>query len=91
MSLYNSPNLPDNCSQKILHIIYRTTLIGGATTLVTRCGVLSWLKEVLTSSRHTDKELLSCLKYKVQKLCDTEKVAVWSNGNIRLDNQGGSI
>lgn len=80
MSLAGSPCTSRACSEQVIHLLYRCALIGGATTLVTRCGVICWIKEK-KASKACNELLLKALDSKVREMCDPRRADSWSDGH----------
>ena len=74
---------PRSAYEKMIDILYRTALIdGGATTLITRFGIIAWI----TSQRLVNPKadvLLSVLEMKIRSACDAQRVYDWSHGGIQ--------
>ena len=69
----------------VLRLIGRVALVeGGATTLVTRAGVLAWLDVVVTSGWVDDaaKAVVAAIREAVLQRCDRARVAEWSSGTL---------
>jgi len=72
----------------ILRILARTVVVGGATTLVTRTGVLAWLKVVKGmkwAGVGQGDEVLQGLERYILELCDGERVGEWSAGGLKVN------
>lgn len=68
----------------VLRIVARIVAVGGATTLITRTGVLGWLGEVKSMS-WVGKEgvtFLECLEKVIVEKSDKVRVGEWSGGTI---------
>ena len=81
MSMATSPSVSLRCSEKILHLLYRCTFVDGSTTLITRCGVLSWIR-VQVSLSGGRREQLKLLAGRLHETCDMDRVTEWSGGTI---------
>ncbi|KAF3935554.1 hypothetical protein ABW19_dt0202635 [Dactylella cylindrospora] len=74
--------------KKILDVLWNTAGVeGGATTLITRTGVVSWVKMmVLQTAKGAEGEeervMLKRLVGRVWEACDKEYVKEWGGGNI---------
>lgn len=79
LSYYVSPSCAASAKEKIVRLLLRAAAVGGSTTLVTRCGVVSWIQMRLESNdrRHG---LLRRLASRIWETCDQAKVAGWSSG-----------
>ncbi|KAJ4368078.1 hypothetical protein N0V83_006433 [Neocucurbitaria cava] len=78
---YGSRSCAASAKDKIVKLLLRATHVGGSTTLITRCGLISWIKMMLEGHdpRH---RALKTLAMRVYETCDQEKVAQWSSGTI---------
>lgn len=68
----------------VLRIVGRVVAVGGATTLITRTGILGWLAEVKSMS-WVGKEgvtFLTGLEKVIIERSDKERVGEWSGGTI---------
>lgn len=68
----------------VLRIVARIAAVGGATTLITRTGILAWLGEV-KSMNWVGKEgvvFLEGLEKVIVERADRERVGEWSGGTI---------
>ena len=82
-SLSASPFVPDAIVRKTITLFYRSLFVGGSTTLVTRCGVLSWIQARLEmGGQH--KIILKALSLKLASSLDKAKVARWSSGAMEI-------
>ncbi|KAI5287665.1 hypothetical protein KEM54_005835 [Ascosphaera aggregata] len=82
LSLYNSPLLTKSLRREILGLLFRALQIeGGATTLVTRAGVVSWIAAQV-SAGDVHKEVLKRLVLVLDGRCDKEWVKKWSGGQF---------
>ncbi|KAF1846825.1 uncharacterized protein K460DRAFT_386959 [Cucurbitaria berberidis CBS 394.84] len=78
---YGSRSCAASAKEKIVRLLLRATHVGGSTTLMTRCGLFSWIQMMLASHdpRH---RALRTLAARVYGTCDQEKVAQWSSGTM---------
>ncbi|KAF2467611.1 uncharacterized protein BDR25DRAFT_266536 [Lindgomyces ingoldianus] len=81
LSYYESPSCAITAKEKILKILFRGAGVGGSTTLITRCGILSWIQMRLSSADHRH-QTLKALALRIYNTCDKEKVEQWSGGAI---------
>ena len=96
MSLVASPRGSSIHSKKVIELLYRCTLVGGSTTLVTRCGVLDWIRVMRSTSEAFDKQMLRGLDMRVRGKCDARMVSEWmgedreqiTDGDDQLSLQG---
>lgn len=77
LSLAASRSLPAHIRQKIIQLCYRCTFVNGSTTLVTRCGLLSWIRSEI-SNNQTQRQILRSLAVQVHKTCDLKRISDWS-------------
>jgi nucleolar pre-ribosomal-associated protein 1 len=70
-----------SAKEKILRLLLRATHVDGSTTLITRCGVLSWVKMML-DNQDPRQRMLKALALRVYETCDRERVNEWSSGAI---------
>ncbi|KAF4125276.1 nucleolar pre-ribosomal-associated protein 1 [Geosmithia morbida] len=80
LALGANPYLRGNLRTRILRILYRATCIPGAsTTLVTRFGIVSWLR---AQGADADGNVYRALIRRVWDTCDKERVRAWSKGGV---------
>lgn len=65
-----------------MHLLYRCTYVNGGTTLITRCGLLSWIQNELALNTKTraEKFLLFSIVKRVYLTSNTNKIDDWSGG-----------
>ncbi|KAK6544645.1 hypothetical protein TWF694_001334 [Orbilia ellipsospora] len=70
--------------KKIVEIVWNAAGVdGGATTLITRTGVISWIKMMLaTVTDEEERVMLKRLAARLWEACDKDYVGQWSEGNI---------
>ena len=79
LTLYSADN-----RDKIVHLLYRCTYVEGSLTLVTRCGILSWIQGQIKVSG-SQGLLLKQLALRVLETSDEQRVGEWSDGgNVAL-------
>ncbi|KAF2744297.1 hypothetical protein M011DRAFT_470710 [Sporormia fimetaria CBS 119925] len=81
LSFYVSASCSVLAKEKIVRLLLRAAAVGGSTTLITRCGILSWIQIQLVNSDRR-QGLLRRLAEKVWENCDKEKVREWSGGTM---------
>lgn len=82
LSLYNSPSLTNALKKEILRLLFRAMQVeGGATTLVTRAGVVSWIAAQI-SAGDPNKDILRRLAIVLEGRSDKEWVKKWSGGHV---------
>ena len=67
--------------EKIVSVLLRAAAVDGATTLVTRCGLVNWIYAMVNANDHRQGEL-RVLAGRVYELCDREKVDEWGSGTV---------
>ncbi|KAI9835820.1 MAG: hypothetical protein M1838_005194 [Thelocarpon superellum] len=83
LSLYNAPHLPTTLRRQILQLLLRASSIeGGSTTLITRVGVLSWLRGHRGRDETATERQLQHLARRIWDTCDQGRVQTWSGGSI---------
>jgi nucleolar pre-ribosomal-associated protein 1 len=83
LDLFASPSAPKNVKEGVLRVVYRVAAVGGATSLVTRTGVLAWL-EMREKVGDVEKVTLEVLRRKVEDGIDGGRVEVWSKGALKV-------
>jgi nucleolar pre-ribosomal-associated protein 1 len=87
MALAQSPAVATNTfvRELVLELLFRASGVeGGALSLVTRCGVLSWLDITATVAAGTrDEERAKLLRQRIVESCDEEKLKDWMEGRRR--------
>jgi nucleolar pre-ribosomal-associated protein 1 len=81
LSHYGSRSCPVSAKDKIVRLLLRATHVGGSTTLITRCGLVTWIQMMLDGQDPRQRSLRT-LASRVYETCDQEKVATWSSGTI---------
>ncbi|KAL8657954.1 MAG: hypothetical protein Q9226_001420 [Calogaya cf. arnoldii] len=84
LSLLASPSLPPRHKEMILALLYRYNHVGGSTTLITRCSLLSWIPSYLALSHTSEGQITSLgrLMERCKMDCDRERVHEWSGGKL---------
>jgi nucleolar pre-ribosomal-associated protein 1 len=82
--MVSNPYMRADLKKQVFRILWRTTCVGGgSTTLVTRFGIVSWLKAFeATSSEQQQRALCAALLRRVWETCDQARVEEWSQGGI---------
>ena len=87
VSLAASRSLPAHFKEKIIQLLYRSTFLGGSTVLITRCGLLSWIKGEMELPAHKpnpeQRQLLSSLAVRLYKSSDMKHIDDWCGGSAR--------
>ena len=81
LDLFASPSAPKGVKEAVLKVVYRVAAVGGATSLVTRTGVLAWL-EVRAKMGDVEATTLGVLRKKVEEGVDGIRVETWSKGAL---------
>ncbi|KAF2736152.1 hypothetical protein EJ04DRAFT_490440 [Polyplosphaeria fusca] len=76
---YASPSCAISAREKITRLLLRAVAVGGSTTLITRCGIISWLQMRLGSNDHRH-QMLRLLAFRLGSTCDRARVEDWSSG-----------
>lgn len=76
--------MPMVCFEKIVSLLYRCTFVKGSSTLITRCGLLSWISTRLKAGKGTVRgnDVLKLLASRAYDTSDKEWVDDWSNGGV---------
>jgi nucleolar pre-ribosomal-associated protein 1 len=78
LSFYESPGVTRDMRTKILHLVYRSSEVGGSTTLITRAGILSWIQSQVHAARGDGSDvILRLLMRHLYDSCDRERVEKW--------------
>lgn len=80
LSFYASPTAGVSSKRKILHLIYRSTQVGGSTTLVTRAAIISWIQSQIVVLNTKDASTITALAHAVYDSSEKERVDTWSGG-----------
>jgi nucleolar pre-ribosomal-associated protein 1 len=82
LSFYVSKSSAISSREKIVRLLLRAAAVGGSTTLITRCGLVSWIQAML-ENRDYRRKALRVLAARVWEQCDKEKVDEWSGGSVK--------
>ena len=84
LSFSASPLVREPCFEKILDLLFRCTYVDGSSTLITRCGLMSWVSCRLASQVIDDMtgERLRMLASRAYETSDDGHVDDWANGSI---------
>lgn len=84
LSFSASPSLPESYFQKILDLLFRCTYVNGSSTLITRCGLMSWISSRIALHAISDLtgERLESLASRAIETSDQERVDIWTNGTL---------
>jgi nucleolar pre-ribosomal-associated protein 1 len=77
LAFYASSSCAVSVKEKIVRLLFRVAAMGGSTTLITRCGVLSWVQMRLAVRDHRSRALRQ-LASRLYETSDKEKVNEWS-------------
>ena len=80
LSVATSRSLHGSTVEKITQLCCRCTYVEGTTTLVTRCGILAWIRSSmeLYSENTRQQRLLHFLAMRVSQTCDKSRVDEWT-------------
>lgn len=81
LDIFASPSAPKGVKDAVLKVAYRVAAVGGATSLVTRTGVLAWL-DMRAKVGDVDAASLEVLRQKVSSGIDEDRVKTWSKGAL---------
>ncbi|PVH94925.1 hypothetical protein DM02DRAFT_538453 [Periconia macrospinosa] len=81
LSYYVSKSCAIQAKEKIVRLLLRAVAVGGATTLITRCGVVQWVRIMLDQRDYRGVSLKVLVK-RLWENCDKEKVEEWSSGSM---------
>lgn len=79
LSYYVSASCAISAKEKIVRLLLRAAAVGGSTTLITRCGLVSWIQMRLDNNDHRHR-MLRELVSRIYEMSDKDKVDVWSSG-----------
>ncbi|KAH9881864.1 hypothetical protein J1614_001035 [Plenodomus biglobosus] len=82
LSHYSSRSCAVAAKEKIVRLLLRATHVGGSTTLITRCGLISWI-QIMLDGHDPRHRALRVLVSRVYETCDQQKVAQWSNDAMK--------
>lgn len=82
LSFYESPSAGFSAKRRILHLLYRSTQVGGSTTLVTRAAVVSWIQGQIVAVNGRDASTISALAHAISQSSDQERLDKWSGGTL---------
>ena len=85
LSFSTSPSLPGSCFEKILDLLFRCSYVDGSSTLITRCGLMSWISSRLASHAIDDMTAirLRMLASRAYETSDDGRIDDWANGSIK--------
>jgi nucleolar pre-ribosomal-associated protein 1 len=83
LSYYASASCAISAKEKIVRLLLRAAAVGGSTTLITRCGLVSWIQMRLENKDHRHR-MLRELVSRMYETCDQEKVDLWSSGTTAV-------
>ncbi|GIK00006.1 hypothetical protein Aspvir_004019 [Aspergillus viridinutans] len=82
LSFYDSPSVGVSAKRKILHLLYRSTQVGGSTTLITRAGVVSWIQTQLPVVNTKEAATFAAMADTLRLTADQDRVTKWSGGAV---------
>jgi nucleolar pre-ribosomal-associated protein 1 len=95
LSLWSSPYVVDGARRRICHLVWRAWQTGqaGRMTLLTRCGIGSWVESGLQSRRsEEERRILEVMGTEIAKLEEGDEGRKWKEGkgmNGKTGNLGG--
>lgn len=90
LALASDPALPPALLDLLLGLVWRTTALrGGSTTLITRAGIVAWLRGLLARRAGRGSGLsapneLRALLARIWESCDQARVEKWAGGTMEL-------
>ncbi|KAL2802909.1 ribosome 60S biogenesis N-terminal-domain-containing protein [Aspergillus granulosus] len=82
LAFYESPSAGFSAKTKVLHLVYRAVQVQGATTLITRAGIISWIQGQLPEVTGRDATTLMALGRSLYESSDRDRAATWSGGAV---------
>ncbi|KAF2010024.1 hypothetical protein BU24DRAFT_400644 [Aaosphaeria arxii CBS 175.79] len=82
LSYYLSASCAVSAKEKIVRLLLRAVSVGGSTTLIKRCGVVSWIQMRLQNNDHRQRSL-KILATRIWENCDQEQVEQWSSKTLQ--------
>lgn len=82
LSHYESKSCAIQAKEKIVRLLLRSVAVGAATTLITRYGIMAWVRTMLDQGDRRGRSL-KVLVERLWQECDREKVQQWSNGSMK--------
>lgn len=93
LALACNPYMGNSLRTQVLRLVYRaTTIKGGSDTLITRFGVVSWLRtqKAAAAAEIADAELYQAVIRRLWETCDQDRIRTWSAGNgVEILAMGG--
>ena len=91
LALAASQELPARCFEKVVNLLFRCTYVEGSTTLITRCGLMSWLAIRMAQDDCLLRSKLKALSRRAYESSDQARVNEWSKDSLvstlaQLDN-----
>ena len=82
LSLSTMPTLPQVCLDMTIELLFRCTYVEGSTTLLTRCGIHSWIALFLRKKDGMIRDKLLLLASRMVNTSDRGRVERWSDGGL---------
>lgn len=94
LSLWCSPYAVDGAKRKICHLVWRAWQTGhtGRMTLLTRCGIGSWVDSALLNTRvEEERRILEALRKETEQMLGGEEGRKWKEGRSTPGKSGKSV
>ncbi|KAL2846434.1 ribosome 60S biogenesis N-terminal-domain-containing protein [Aspergillus pseudoustus] len=82
LAFYESPSAGFSAKRNVLHLVYRAVQVQGATTLITRAGIISWIQCQLPGVTGRDASTFTAMAQSVYESSDRDRAKTWSGGAI---------
>ncbi|KAL9615007.1 MAG: hypothetical protein Q9167_000539 [Letrouitia subvulpina] len=83
VSLLGSPFLPSRCKENVVMVLYRCICVNGSSTLITRHGIMSWIRSLNSLNTFSDDGIKVISKATNVGLPVTDKrIDQWSDGTF---------
>lgn len=84
LSMLTTSSMPNIHTKKAIDLLYRCTFVGGSTTLITRCSILSWISLLLKAGKPiiSNVQALKNLALRVYDTSDQNRVDDWSGATV---------
>ena len=77
-------SVPKGCMGKLIGLLYRCSYVGGSSTLITRCGLLSWIDSQVNARTPLSSDVfaLTNLAQRAYDTSEKDRVDEWSGGAV---------